>query len=57
LEVLANGERLAQRSCSTPVLEGASPVIATLLGEVFVWDAFHVVARLHPMPIANKASR
>ena len=40
-----------------PVLAGASPVIATLLGEVFVWDAFHAVARLHPMPIVNKASR
>jgi chromosome segregation ATPase len=40
-----------------PVLAGASPVIATLLGEVFVWDAFHAVARLHPMAIVNKASR
>ena len=40
-----------------PVLAGASPVIATLLGEVFVWDAFHAVARLDPMPIVNKASR
>jgi hypothetical protein len=40
-----------------PVLAGASPGIATLLGEVFVWDAFHAVARLHPMPIVNKASR
>ena len=40
-----------------PALAGASPVFATLLGEVFVWDAFHAVARLHPMPIVNKASR
>jgi len=40
-----------------PVLAGASPVIATLLGEVFVWDAFHAVARRHPMPIVNKASQ
>jgi hypothetical protein len=39
-----------------PVLEGASPVIATLLREVFVSDAFHAVARLHPMPIVSKAS-
>ena len=30
-----------------PVLAGASPVSATLLGEVFVWDAFLAVARLH----------
>jgi hypothetical protein len=40
-----------------PVLGGASPVIAALFGEVFVWDAFHTVARLHPMPIASNASR
>jgi hypothetical protein len=39
------------------VLAGAPPEIATLLGEVFVWDAFLAVARLHPMPIVNKASR
>jgi hypothetical protein len=39
-----------------PVLEGASPVIATLFGEVFVWDAFQAVARRHPMPIVNKAA-
>jgi hypothetical protein len=39
------------------VLADAPPEIATLLGEVFVWDAFHAVARLHPMPIVNKASR
>ena len=38
-----------------PLLEGASPVIATLFGEVFVWDAFQAVARRHPMPIVNKA--
>jgi hypothetical protein len=31
-----------------PVLKGASPVIATLLGDAIVWDAFHAVARLHP---------
>jgi hypothetical protein len=30
-----------------PVLAGASPVIATLFGEVFVWDAFHLL-RLPP---------
>jgi hypothetical protein len=40
-----------------PVLAEASPVIATLLGEVFVWDAFQAVARLHPTPIVNEASR
>ena len=40
-----------------PVLAGASPEIATLFGEVFVLDAFLAVARLHPMPIVNKASR
>jgi hypothetical protein len=40
-----------------PVLAVASPLIATLLGEVFIWDAFNAVARLHPTPIVNKASR
>jgi len=43
-------------SDARPVLEGASPVIATLFGEVFVWDAFQAVARRHPMPIVNEAS-
>jgi hypothetical protein len=40
-----------------PVLEGASPVVATLLRDVIVLDVFHAIARLHPMPIVNKASR
>ena len=40
-----------------PVLAGASPEIATLFGEIFVLDTFLAVARLHPMPIVNKASR
>jgi hypothetical protein len=39
------------------VLAGVSPVIATLLGEVFVSDAFHAVARLHPTLIVNKDIR
>ena len=39
------------------VLADAPPEIATLFGEVFVLDAFLAVARLHPMPIVNKASR
>jgi hypothetical protein len=29
-----------------PVLAGAPPVIATLFGDVFVWDTFQAVARL-----------
>jgi hypothetical protein len=37
-----------------PVLASAPPEIATLLGEVFVFDAFLALARLH---IVNKASR
>jgi hypothetical protein len=40
-----------------PVLAGASPVIATLFGDVVVWDALQAVARLHPMPLTNKASQ
>jgi hypothetical protein len=57
IEACDRGIRSLNVSDVRRVLAGASPVIATLLGEVFVWDAFHAVARLHPMPIVNKASR
>ena len=40
-----------------PVLASAPSEIAKLFGEVLIFDGFLALARLHPMPIVNKASR
>jgi hypothetical protein len=36
-----------------PVLSGSAPVIATLLGDGVVWDAFIAVAGLRSSPVAS----
>ena len=38
-----------------PVLAGASPVVAMLLGDEVVWDAFSAVARSQSLPVERKS--